>query len=242
MVYLEKVTKSFSGKKAVQQISLGAKEGEILGLVGTNGSGKTTTLKMIVGLLQPDEGRIEVNGIDRLQEPVRARHFMGYAPEAPYLYDYLSGADYLRFVGQARGLAEAEARQTAQSLLKFFDLLSAKDDLMRHYSYGMKKKISVASAFVGSPRVLILDEPTEGLDIFAVARLSEKLQGLRAQDKTILVASHTTPFLAEICDRLVILHNGRLMGSVEMSGFSAEERQIRLEQTYAHFVQGEKRK
>ncbi len=232
MVTVENISKQFQETKAVREVSFHVKKGEIFGLIGANGSGKTTTLKMIVGLLQPNEGKIRIDGVDRLEDATRARRLVGYAPEAPFLYDYLSGADYLTFVAQVRGLKEAVAEQTAWKLLEFFDLLSSGKELIRNYSYGMKKKISVASALIGEPPVLILDEPTEGLDIFSIRQLNQRLQELKSQGKSILIASHMTAFLTETADRLAILHRGRLAKILELSAFPEEKRLGQVEEIY----------
>ncbi len=189
---------------------------------------------MIVGLLQPDEGRILIGEVDRLGEATRARQLIGYAPEAPFLYDYLTGMDYLTFVGQVRGFQEAAAVQMARELLDFFDLLSAGSTLIRSYSYGMKKKLSVASALVGEPPVQILDEPMEGLDIFSIRRLNQKLQEMKSQGKSILIASHMTSFLTDTADRLAILHEGRLARVLDLSTIPEEKRLRQVEEIYGH--------
>ncbi len=232
MVTLKHITKTFGKFTAVSDLSLNIPKGEIYGLMGTNGSGKTTTLKLIVGLLQPDSGEIRLNGINRLEQPVEARRRLGYAPETPYLYDYLSGADYLKFVGQIRGLKGKALARDIQELFDFFDLNNDADQLIRNYSYGMKKKISMASALISHPDFLILDEPIEGLDVFMTAKLTGRLQKAKEAGKTILLASHVLPFVSEICDRVGILHQGKLVAEISPDSVPPEEKAQQLEKIY----------
>lgn len=232
MVTLTHVTKTFGEFKAVTDLSLNILRGKIYGLIGVNGSGKTTTLKLIVGLLQPDSGEIWLDGINRLEQPVEARKRLGYAPETPYLYDYLSGVDYLKFVGQIRGLQGKTLAQEIQELTDFFDLNNDADHLIRNYSYGMKKKISIASALIANPDFLIFDEPIEGLDIFMTEKLKGRLLKAKEAGKTILLASHVLPFVTEICERVGILHRGRLVEEISLNSTPAEERTRRLQKIY----------
>jgi len=232
MVTLTQVTKTFGEFKAVTDLSLNILRGTIYGLIGVNGSGKTTTLKLIVGLLQPDSGEIWLDGINRLEQPVEARKRLGYAPETPYLYDYLSGVDYLKFVGQVRGLKGETLAQEIQELSDFFDLNNDADHLIRNYSYGMKKKISMASALIANPDFLIFDEPIEGLDIFITEKLKGRLLKAKGAGKTILLASHVLPFVTEICERVGILHRGRLVEEISLNSTPAEERTRRLQKIY----------
>lgn len=232
MVTLTQVTKTFGEFKAVTDLSLNILRGTIYGLIGVNGSGKTTTLKLIVGLLQPDSGEIWLDGINRLEQPVEARKRLGYAPETPYLYDYLSGVDYLKFVGQVRGLKGETLAQEIQELSDFFDLNNDADHLIRNYSYGMKKKISMASALIANPDFLIFDEPIEGLDIFITEKLKGRLLKAKEAGKTILLASHVLPFVTEICERVGILHRGRLVEEISLNSTPAEERTRRLQKIY----------
>ncbi|HDK35983.1 MAG TPA: ABC transporter ATP-binding protein [Bacteroidetes bacterium] len=236
MVKLESVTKTFGNSEAVIDLSLKIPKGEIYGLMGANGSGKTTTLKLIVGLLQPDTGEIWVNGVNRLEHAAEARKLLGYAPEAPYLYDYLSGEDYLRFVGQIRGLDNRALVREVDDLLKFFRLDRDKNELIRNYSYGMKKKISMASALIADPDFLILDEPVEGLDIFMVKALKKRLLRLKDAGKTILLASHVVPLLTEICDRIGILRRGKLIREIKSETFHNAENPVLLETLYEEAI------
>jgi len=236
VVTLKNITKTFDTFTAVNDLSLTIPKGKIYGLMGTNGSGKTTTLKLIVGLLQPDSGEIWLNGVNRLEQPVEARKRLGYAPETPYLYDYLSGADYLKFVGQIRGLKGSELDREVQNLFDFFDFKNDADQLIRNYSYGMKKKISIASAFISDPDFLILDEPVEGLDVFMAAKLTNRLQKARESGKTILLASHVLPFVSEICDRVGILHRGKLVADFSPDSAPPEERARQVKSIYEETV------
>ena len=237
MVKLRQVTKTFGNLEAVSNLSLIIPKGEIYGLMGTNGSGKTTTLKLIVGLLHPDSGEIHLNGINRLEQPVEARKQLGYAPETPYLYDYLSGHDYLKFTGQIRGLDGQKLEQAIQEFFDFFHLENESNQLIRNYSYGMKKKISMASALIGNPNFLILDEPVEGLDIFMTEQLKNWLLTLKKSGKTILLASHLLPFITEICDRVGILHSGKLIREIELKIIPEKERIRYLKEIYQKAVE-----
>jgi ABC-2 type transport system ATP-binding protein len=196
-------------RPALQDLDLDVLRGEILGYVGPNGSGKTTTLKLIVGLLHPDRGEGWVLG-----EPLSARgwrHRVGYLPEHPYLYDYLSPAEYLDYVGRLFGLPAARRRERSRELLALVGLERAADLPMRRFSKGMVQRAGLAQALVNDPELLILDEPMSGLDPIGRRLVRDLIAGQRRAGKTVLFSTHILSDAETLCDRVAVLRSGRLL-------------------------------
>ena len=163
-IILESVSKRFGDVWAVRDLSLRIEYGRVYGLLGPNGSGKSTTMKMILGLVKPDSGKILVDGIDVSKDPVEVRKMIGYVPETPRLYDYLTGIEYLDFIGEAYGMSPEERKRRIEEFLEAFELKGRENELISGYSKGMKQKIALIAALIHRPRILILDEPLSGLD------------------------------------------------------------------------------
>jgi ABC-2 type transport system ATP-binding protein len=196
-------------RPALQDLDLDVRRGEILGYVGPNGSGKTTTLKLIVGLLHADRGEGWVLG-----EPLRARgwrHRVGYLPEHPYLYDYLSPAEYLDYAGRLFGLPAARRRERSRELLALVGLERSADLPMRRFSKGMVQRAGLAQALVNDPELLILDEPMSGLDPIGRRLVRDLIAGQRKAGKTVLFSTHILSDAETLCDRVAVLRAGRLL-------------------------------
>ncbi len=210
MIQFVDVTRSYDGKVAVDGLTLEVRRGELFALLGPNGAGKTTSLKLLVGLLRPDCGQLYVCGRDVVREPRYAARHIGYVPDEPFLYDKLTGREFLEFSAEMRGLDRATARRRIDRESARFRLASFLDDLTETYSHGMKQRVVFASALVHDPDVLVLDEPTVGLDPRSVRLVKDLLQELAGAGRTVFMSTHTLSVAEEVSDRIGIFHRGRL--------------------------------
>jgi ABC-2 type transport system ATP-binding protein len=205
------VSKSFGALKAVKELSLVVKPGEIRGLLGSNGSGKSTTMKMILGLLKPDSGRVNVCGVDVRVSPVTARRAIGYVPETPFLYEYLTAAEYLDLVGVAYEIDKPQRKARADELLKALQLDKQVNEVMSGFSQGMRQKIALISALTHKPKVLILDEPLNGLDPRSARVVKEILHRLADDGVSILFSTHVLEIADAICSKIAIINQGTII-------------------------------
>jgi len=213
-----KIFKDFWGKPkvvAVKDLSFSVKEGEIFGLLGPNGSGKSTTLKLILGLLYPTRGRITVLG--KLPGDNLAKRFIGYLPEEDYLYSYLNAREILNFYGKVFNLPPRVRKERINLLVQLFGIKGYEVRPAGEYSKGMARRIGLAQALINDPKLLILDEPTNGMDPIGSKEVKDILLELKAKGKTILISSHLLADMESICDRIVILYQGELIASGEVS-------------------------
>jgi len=211
MIRINGVTKYYDKVKALNNLSLDIDKGEFVGLIGPNGAGKTTLLKSIMGLVRPDSGEIAVNGTDIYLDPVAVKSQIGYAPEPPVLYDYLNGFEYLEFVGRVRGMDQNKLSPNITALLNEFEMTDKAEELIVDYSHGMKKKISIAAAFLSEPHLLLLDEPTGGLDPEIIYRLKNRLKQKHEKGATIVFSSHILETVEKLCSRIVMIHKGNII-------------------------------
>jgi len=218
IVGVSKIFKDFWGRpkvKAVQDISLTIKKGEIFGLLGPNGSGKSTTIKMMLGLLNTSKGKIAIFG----QSPRSAdnKKRIGFLPEESYLYSFLTAEETLNFFGGLYGLSKAERKRRTEELIKMVGLDVAKKRRVGEYSKGMARRIGLAQCLIGDPELIILDEPTTGLDPIGVREIKDLILNLKSRGKTILLSSHLLSDVQDICDRVCILYGGKItsMGSLD---------------------------
>ena len=223
MIEIEAVTRRYGKLTAVDEVSLtiGAQgpagAGEIYSLVGANGAGKSTLMRMIVGITEPDAGRILICGEDLAHRIPTTKRHLGYLPEELLFYDLLTGNEYLRLVA---GLKEAEVSQVADEL-EFFGIAHAADKLVGGYSLGMRKKLGLCAAMLGSPEILVLDEPLNGLDVEMMRKLRRRLESERGRGRTILVSSHVMSFVERVSDRIGVMRAGKLVAE----GSAADLRQ-----------------
>lgn len=217
MIKLDHLTKHFGRIAAVDDLSLEVRGGEIMAFLGPNGAGKTTTLRMIGGLLEPTGGRIEVKGHDLARSPLEVKRIMGFIPDRPYLYEKLTAREFLVFSGGLYGVPPDRAASRGKELLRLFGLTDWSDELIESFSHGMKQRLVMASALLHEPEVLVIDEPMVGLDPRGTRMLKNLFRGLRDRGVTILLSTHTLSVAEEICDRVAIIHKGRLVsvGTVE---------------------------
>lgn len=210
-VELKDVTKRYNEIVAVNDLSLSIGSGEIFGLLGPNGSGKSTTLKMLLGLVTPDTGSVTVLGLDALKQPVEIKRLVGYVPEAANLYEFLTGIEYLDFIADVYGVPAAEKKTRITEYLKALQLDGREGDMINSYSDGMKKKISLISAFLHKPKLLLLDEPLNALDPRSARIVKDFLHELKGQGVTTIMSTHVLEIAEAICDRIGIMYQGKLL-------------------------------
>jgi ABC-2 type transport system ATP-binding protein len=213
MIEIRDLTKRYGDFTAVDRLSLTAAAGEIFGFLGPNGAGKTTTIRIISGLSLPTSGTVQVNGIDVIAEPVRAKAAMGYVPDRPYLYEKLTGRELLHFVADLYRKEWAECEPRAVALLEMFGLGDWIDARIENLSHGMKQKLVIVSALVHDPIVLVIDEPMVGLDALAQRQVKQLFRRLVGEGKTIFLTTHTLSVAEAVCDRIAIINRGRIVAS-----------------------------
>ncbi len=211
MIELHDVTKRYGGKTAVERLSLRVEPGELFAFLGPNGAGKTTTIKMICGLLFPSEGTIRVGGYDLEEQGEQARQLISYVPDQPFLYEKLTGREFLEFIAEMYGLAPAYGRQRMAEVIELFALADFVDDLTERYSHGMRQRTVFAAALLHDPRVLIADEPTVGLDPRSVRLLKDLLRQQAQRGTTVFLSTHSLDIAQELADRIGIMDHGRLI-------------------------------
>jgi ABC-2 type transport system ATP-binding protein len=216
MLELRHVHKRYSSIPAVQDVSFTARAGEVTGYLGANGSGKSTTMKMIVGLIASSNGEILFNGIPIQQDPIQYKMRIGYVPEEPYLYSHLTGLEYLVMVGQLRNLAARPAAECIDELLRLFGIHGDRDVPISSYSKGMRQKVLLSAALMHNPDLILLDEPFSGLDVGTSLVLRSLIQELAARGKVILFSSHELETVERISSHVVILHKGKIVADDSM--------------------------
>jgi ABC-2 type transport system ATP-binding protein len=210
-VELRRVAKRYADIVAVDHIDLDVKYGEIFGLLGPNASGKSTTLKMILGLVKPDSGSLKVLGVNAEDDPVAVKRQVGYVPETPRLYEFLTGLEYLDFVGDIYGVGISEKKMRIEEYMEALELEGREGDMISSYSQGMKQKIALISAFLHKPKLLLLDEPLSGLDPKSARIVKDLLRELTAQGITTIMSTHILEIAQAMCDRIAIMYEGRLL-------------------------------
>ena len=212
VILLKGLTKRYEDLVAVDHISFHVQEGEIFGLLGPNGSGKTTTIRMLVGLARPTEGHAIILGRDNLSGMVETKKLIGVVPDISNLYDDLSARENLLFMAKLYGVPRSQREERADDLLKAFGLFERKDDKFGTFSRGMKRALTIAAALMHEPRILFLDEPTVGLDVVAARSLRNLISNLHHQGLTIILTTHYLEEADQLCNRLAILVKGRIVG------------------------------
>jgi ABC-2 type transport system ATP-binding protein len=210
LIQLTGLTKRYGDFTAVAGIDLSVRRGELFGLLGPNGAGKTTTLRMIAGILQPTAGTIAIGGVSLADNPVAAKSRLGFIPDRPFIYEKLTGSEFLRFVAGLYGQGGDEIDRRGEELLALFDLVDWKDELVESYSHGMRQKLIIASAFVHRPEVIVVDEPMVGLDPKAARLLKDLFRAYVERGNTIVMSTHTLEVAETLCDRIAIVQNGRI--------------------------------
>lgn len=211
MIELRNVTKKFGNFTAVDNISLVVPPGEFFGFLGPNGAGKTTTIKMIAGLFAPTSGQILVSGFDIVKEPLQAKMFTSYVPDQPFLYDKLTGREFLYFIGGLYKMEKKLVTKKIEEVIEHFEIGEWVDKRTENYSQGMRQRVTIAAALVHEPRVFIIDEPMIGLDPRSAKIVRETLRLMARQGVSIFMSTHSLSIAEELCDRVGFIKDGRLV-------------------------------
>jgi len=225
VIEITNFSKTFGDTRAVDDLTLTIPAGEFFTLLGPNGAGKTTTLKTVAGLLRPTSGRVSVGGYDMARKNTEAKRLISFIPDVPYVYEKLTGREFLYFIGDLYTLDRDYYRDETERLLSLFYMQDYGDQLMEGYSHGMRQKIVICSALITRPRLIIIDEPMVGLDPKSIRLVKDILRTFADGGKTILMSTHTLTLAEEISDRVGIIHNGKLIieGTVEEIQSSSEK-------------------
>lgn len=221
MIQLKNLSKKYGKFTAVANIDLHVERGELFGFVGPNGAGKTTTLRMIAGILRPTSGRVLLGGDDVVTNPMSAKARLGFIPDRPFLYEKLTGAEFLRFVAGLYGQDGTVVEKRSDELLDLFELTAWKDQLIEAYSHGMRQKLIISSALIHRPEAIVVDEPMVGLDPRGARLLKDIFRAFVKKGGTVLMSTHTLEIAEAMCDRVAIIQSG----SIVVSGSMAELRE-----------------
>ncbi|NUQ13228.1 MAG: ABC transporter ATP-binding protein [Gemmatimonadaceae bacterium] len=216
MIQLEALTKRYGDFTAVDAIDLEVPAGELFGFLGPNGAGKTTTLRMIAGILRPSAGRVRIGGVDVVERPNEAKARLGFIPDRPFIYEKLTGMEFLRFVAGLYSQEGPEVEHRARELLGLFDLEDWRDELVESYSHGMRQKLIISSAFVHRPAVIVVDEPMVGLDPKAARTLKDLFREYVRRGNTVMMSTHTLEVAQAMCDRIGIIRRGTIAAAGTM--------------------------
>ena len=236
MIQVEKLCKAFGKVRAVDGVSFTARDGEITGLLGPNGAGKTTTLRTLYTLMRPDAGRVLVDGIDAAAEPLAVRRRLGVLPDARGLYKRLSARENIDYFAALQGVPDAEAARRREALIEVLEMRDFADRRAEGYSQGQRVKTAIARALVHDPGNVLLDEPTNGLDVMATRRMREFLRALRAEGRCVLFSSHIMQEVAQLCDRIVVIAGGRVVADESPEALRAQTGESNLEDAFVKII------
>jgi ABC-2 type transport system ATP-binding protein len=222
MIELTALTKRYGPFTAVDTLSLSVPRGELFGFLGPNGAGKTTTLRMIAGILRPSAGSVRIGGVDVVTDPTAAKARLGFIPDRPFIYEKLTGIEFLRFVAGLFDQSGPEVEHRGRELLALFDLEEWKDELVESYSHGMRQKLIISSAFVHRPEVIVVDEPMVGLDPKAARILKNLFREYTRRGNTIMMSTHSLEVAEAMCDRIGIIQGGKIRALGTMNELRAE--------------------
>jgi len=211
MIVLEKLTKRFGSFAAVDDLSLVVPRGEFFGFLGPNGAGKTTTIKMMTGLFTPTSGSIVINGFDIQKQALEAKSSVGYIPDQPFLYDKLTGREFLYYIGGLFGMPKNLIRDRSNELIDHFEIGDWVEKRTEEYSQGMRQRITITAAFLHAPKTIIIDEPMVGLDPRSARIVKDSLKQKSREGVTIFMSTHSLEMVEELCDRIGIIKGGKLI-------------------------------
>jgi ABC-2 type transport system ATP-binding protein len=238
MIELKDLTKKYGEFQAVKDLNLSVKKGEIFGFIGPNGAGKTTTIKIMGGILEPTHGTVTIAGISMQEKPEKAKSKIGFIPDRPYLYEKLTGMEFLRFTADLYGVSEGAFQATAFKILKNFSLTDWAHQLIESYSHGMKQRLIMSAALLHNPEVIIVDEPMVGLDPAAIMMVKDLFKTLAQQGVTIFMSTHTLKVAEDTCDRIGVIHKGSLiaMGTTKELQRKANVTEADLERVFLNLT------
>ena len=221
LIEVQNLTKVYGGKTAVEDVSFKIRNGRIYGLLGPNGAGKSTTMNIMTGCLSPTEGTVLVNGYDVCEQPIEAKRQIGYLPEQPPLFTDMTPKEYLTFVAEAKGVSDELIDRQVKEAMTVTDILSVKDRLIKNLSKGFRQRVGIAQAILGSPDIVILDEPTVGLDPQQLIEIRALIRKL-GNKLTVIISSHILSEIAELCDHVIILSEGHVVADSSMADLEAQ--------------------
>ncbi|MDE2135998.1 MAG: ATP-binding cassette domain-containing protein [Gammaproteobacteria bacterium] len=236
MIQVENLRKAFGKVRAVDGVSFTARDGEITGLLGPNGAGKTTTLRMLYTLMRPDAGRVLVDGIDAAADPLAVRRRLGVLPDARGLYKRLSARENIDYFAALQGVPGAEGARRREALIEVLEMRDFADRRAEGYSQGQRVKTAIARALVHDPRNVLLDEPTNGLDVMATRRMREFMRALRAEGRCVLFSSHIMQEVAQLCDRIVVIARGRVVAEESPEALRRQTGESNLEDAFVKII------
>ena len=239
MLVAKSLTKHYGALTALRDVSFQARPGEVLGLLGPNGSGKSTTVKILTGLLRPSAGHVTLNGIDIFADLPKYKAKIGYVPEEPHLYSYLTGPEYLRLVGRLRDIDEGALNAKIDRFLQLLDIYDDRYQTLSSYSKGMRQKILISAAVLHNPQVVVLDEPFSGLDVSAARILKAFVKALADEGKIVVFSSHALEVVEQVCSRVVILKDGVVVGHDSVSQLRSMLQLPSLDAVFASLVREE---
>src|SRR5215472_10760920 len=237
MLQIQHLFRSFRGIPAVEDVSFHVSAGEIIGFLGPNGTGKSTTVKIITGMLRANDGKVLFEGRDIRDDMVGYRRVLGYVPEEAHLYTYLSGLEYLQLVGRLRGMKEALIETKATGLLELLQLKSWQHSPISSYSKGMRQRVLIAAALMHDPKLLIFDEPLSGLDVVSGRLFKDLLEVLAALGKSVLYISHVLETVEQVCNRVIVIARGKIQADAPPSQLTTLMKLPNLESVFAQLVQ-----
>jgi sodium transport system ATP-binding protein len=236
VIEVRNLHKAFGTVKAVDGVSFTARDGEITGLLGPNGAGKTTTLRMLYTLMTPDRGQVLVDGIDAAVDPLRVRRELGVLPDARGLYKRLTARENIEYFGRLHGLPEDLLASRRDALIKALEMGDIAERRTEGFSQGQRVKTAIARALVHDPRNVILDEPTNGLDVMATRALRQFMAKLKAEGRCVLFSSHIMQEVAALCDRIVVIAHGRVVADESPDALRAQTGESNLEDAFVKII------
>jgi len=236
MIQVENLHKRFGSVTAVDGVSFVAEDGAVTGLLGPNGAGKTTTLRMLYALMRPDAGTIRVDEIDAVAEPQRAQAHLGVLPDVSGLYPRLTPREHLDYYGRLQGLSGKTLSDRIEQLLRMLDMTSFADRRTQGFSHGERTKVALARALVHDPRNILLDEPTNGLDVMSTRSVRDLIRRLRADGRCVLFSSHIMQEVSALCDEIIVIARGRIVASGSPDALRAQTGQENLEDAFVALV------
>ena len=239
MIEVKDLHKAFGAVKAVDGVSFTARDGEITGLLGPNGAGKTTTLRMLYTLMTPDRGQVLVDGVDAATDALTVRRELGVLPDARGLYKRLTARENIDYFARLQGLPEEEVRSRREALIAALDMADIADRRTEGFSQGQRVKTAIARALVHDPRNVILDEPTNGLDVMATRALRQFMLKLKAEGRCVLFSSHIMQEVAALCDRIVVIARGRVVADETPDALRAQTGEANLEDAFVKLIGSE---
>ncbi len=236
MIQAQQLSKTFGHVQAVNSVSLQAPDGRITALLGANGAGKTTSLRMIYGLIRPESGQVRIDGVDPHHDREQSLHTLGVLPDARGLYKNLTARENIEYFGRLHGMAESDVQRRCDLLIEQLGMQSFAHRRTEGFSQGQRVKVALARTLVHDPQNIILDEPTNGLDVMATRSVRDFLRQEKARGKCILFSSHVMQEVSAICDHIVVIHNGRICATGSESELLAQTGQKNLEDAFVHLI------